>query len=261
MPKIQNIFLVVKHILGCLFFSYWKLLHFRLWPASLHCWPICHFVDYDKDSFLFFFWYLYVYYNDIGHFFVYIVFYVIFVGVILCITVGLLFPLFCVFLEPGQGRSYEYMLFCVSMFLFIGTSSWNLFCSFLWSSAQQQKSRNKKATKAWFPEKFLFALKSDKRLQMKFFTFPTILSLLFAGSSLKWKILQFSSFPMQTPYLGKFWNSDSIRLQDTLIINISESSISIYLIFTWRYSPRKDSIRDLLLFGCEQACPATTKFA
>lgn len=65
MPKIQNIFLVVKHILGCLFFSYWKLLHFRLWPASLHCWPTCHFVDYDKDSFLFFFWYLYVYYNDI----------------------------------------------------------------------------------------------------------------------------------------------------------------------------------------------------
>ena len=67
-----------------------------------------------------------------------------------------------------------------------------------------------------FLEKFLFALKYTKGvLNGSFRTFHKVLSLLFAGSNLKWKTLHFSVF-LSEPIIRKNPGSQVIG-QNTLI--------------------------------------------
>ena len=140
---------------------------------------------------------------------------------------------------------------------------WNVIINFFWNSAQQPINRNLKTEQidSNGVSRKILVVKSGSRAQnvpkLSFcFTFRNILSLLFAGSGLKWKTLQFLVL------LLLFSCSRLIRLQDFLTTNISGSNASISLIFCVEISLRRGyHMRLSLLVGCLQACLTTPKFA
>ena len=113
-----------------------------------------------------------------------------------CITSTLLCPLFCVcFLNPWHVKFYEYILFCVSIRSSVCASVTKFFLNLFFSSFVKfcivTETKKQKSNRSRFSRKILVYPKIGKKgSKCSFFTFTAILSLLFAGSSLKWKTLQ-----------------------------------------------------------------------
>ena len=100
-------------------------------------------------------------------------------------------------------------------------------------------------TEVDFPEQFLFALKWTTRAQNGFFlSFHKILSLIVAGSNLKWKTLQFSVF-LCKPNILENSASEFLRSKCPHPFRLQDS----WIVWILRYSPKRSSIWDLLLGG------------